>query len=101
MPTLFKAKIGGTLYIYDEGKRDAVVAEILRKARRTGEMAYFPMCRVWFVNDPIVDTTKSGSAQYTWSKDGNRVKCNVIKHTVTRIDGHITETVGQCFADLD
>lgn len=99
-PQLFRAKVGTTLYIYDDGNKDKVVDQILRKIRRTGESAKFPFATVWFAREPIVDTSKSGSAQYTWAKDGNRVKCLVVKHVVRGII-HETTECGTVYADLD
>ena len=97
---LLKARIGGTLYIYNESNQKEVVDKLLRKSKRTGEAIHFPNAKVWFTKDPIVDTSKSGSSQYIWAKDGNRVKCQVIKHTLRGII-HQTEEMGTCYNDLD
>ena len=101
---LFRVKMGGTLYIYDEESRGDLVEKLTAQARRTGEAIYYyhesGVTKVWFTTDPIVDTSQIGSAQYKWAKDGNRVKCIITKHSYGE-DGHLMEKVGTCYVDFD
>jgi hypothetical protein len=97
---IFKAQIGGTLYLYGHEDKDYIVDTILKRAKRTGEMAEFPHAKVYFERVPIVDLSQSGSSQYIWAKDGNRVKCEIVKRTITK-DNQTNEIVGTCYADLD
>lgn len=70
---------------------DALVKRIAAKAMRDGCSVRYPDGTTrWIETREVVDTTKSGSAAYTWAKDGNRVLCARRLHTV-QPDG--TDTV--------
>jgi len=107
MSKIFKATCGSMMYLYTHEDKDQVVDQILKKARHTGEAAFFPHAKVFYTKDPIVDLTKSGSDQYIWAKDSNRVKCTVVKHTIYKGAGpgidntHDKEEVGTVYADLN
>ena len=100
------AKIGGTLYLYSPEEKERVEKKILSRAKRTGEVASFREVSIWYTREEIVDLTKTGSDQYTWSKDGNRVKCNLVENSVDRsIPEHAREhhrkVIGTCYTDLN
>jgi DhnA family fructose-bisphosphate aldolase class Ia len=96
-------KVGTTLNVImgNEEECDAKIAEFIKKARKTGEEVVLQDRRVWFSKNPIVDLKKKGSAQYRWDRSGNRVKCEVVKHTVMANGDIYHRAVGTCFADLD
>ena len=97
---IYRAKVGGTLYIYDEETRDSVEAKMTASAKRTGEAIEFPDRKMWFDYEAIVDLTKSGSDQYIWAADGNQVQHWIVKNTL-RGGVHQRETIGMCFRELD
>jgi hypothetical protein len=95
------ARIGSTLSIYDNETAVKVEAALLRQARRTGDAVQFADRRVWFRTTELIDTSKTGSAQYIWAADGNRVKCSITRITVYK-DGRTEEkAVGTSFCKLD
>jgi len=68
---LKSARIGSTLYVFDTASEAKVRENILPD----GEAIVFTdKSSEWIVDEPVVDTSKSGSAQYTWDKTGNRVR---------------------------
>lgn len=101
--TTFTATMGSTKYIFigTKGEWNKQVDKLLRTAKRTGEAIKFAHATIWYTKEPIADIRKAGSDVYIWAKDGNRVKCSVVKHTKTK-DGRVEkELIGTCFADLD
>lgn len=70
---ILKAKIDGTLYIYDEGTREETEAKI-RKVVLTGEMAYYPNRLEWIDDVIVTDMTQSASAMFQWNATGTKVK---------------------------
>lgn len=66
---------GDTLEIFSPGgEAEAEVMGRVAKAMERGCAVTFPDGRKeWIDVNPYVDLTKSGSDQYTWHKDGERV----------------------------
>ena len=80
------------IFIYGEKSAEEVESEIHRKAKRTGRSFRIRKGPVQFYrDDAIVDFNKTGSAQYIWAKDMDRVKHDRILIT-KNADGTITET---------
>ena len=80
------------LFIYGEDSAEEVEAEIHRKAKQSKRPFRIRKGPVQFYRDePIVDFNKTGSAQYIWAKDMDRVKHDRILIT-KNADGTITET---------
>jgi hypothetical protein len=75
-------RVGSKLYVFIGleqemnvlvAKRDKLAIEALKKGEEIG----WPEegSAEWVTIDPVIDVTKEGSAQYTWEKSGDRVKC--------------------------
>lgn len=59
------------------------LARIVSRALASGKTVKFPDGRsVWRENHPVVDLSKGGSARYTWHRDGNRVRCELVEITL-------------------
>ena len=72
------ARIGDTLYIYDEVGEKTVRKNIVPD----GHAATFGnKTSEWIIDEPVVDSSKSGSGVYTWDASGNRVKHARIRYT--------------------
>lgn len=75
MAKLLKATCGDTVFLYDESEEaKANVESQIRERLLRGEIATLADgSKQWIDDVEVVDFTKSGSDQYTWSKDGNKV----------------------------
>jgi hypothetical protein len=86
-------RVGDTLHVFlgtDGDNFDEKIAGLEQPDGHAVEAA--DGSAVWIADAEVVDTTKSGSDQYTWDKSGNR-----IKHARTRFvrdaSGNVTQTV--------
>jgi len=80
------------VFVYGKDSAEEVEAEIHRKAKKSKRPFRIRKGPVQFYRDePIIDFNKTGSAQYIWAKDMDRVKHDRILIT-KNADGTITET---------
>ena len=72
---------GETLHVFaglaaDSQQRDEWLQNLRDALTVGGDALQFPDgSSEWLGDEAIVDTSKSGSEQYTWDKAGQRVKC--------------------------
>jgi hypothetical protein len=82
-----RVRVGPTLHLLRSGNDDDAffereIAKIIKALRSDGPAAEFENgTRVWVEDREIVDLTQKGSAQYTWDKAGNKVRCQRIRVT--------------------
>lgn len=84
------AKIGDTVYVFDEQSEARVKRENILPDGHAAN--FFDKTSEWLIDEPIIDTTKTGSAQYVWDKSGNRVKCQRCRYRKDA-SGTVTQTV--------
>ena len=68
--------VGDTLFVFSESAKAEVEAQMEAKMRQGHAKYNQNGSREFIESNPIIDTTKSGSAAYTWDKTGNKVKHN-------------------------
>jgi len=89
MNTIKSARIGDTLYIYDE----TTEATVKRKIVPNGHGATFrDGSSEWIVDEAIVDLSKAGSAIYVWDRSGNKVKHKRCRYKKDKA-GNVTRTI--------
>jgi len=67
---LYTVKLEDILYIYDEGSKEEAEKQIDAHMKRTGASRTNPDGSItWYSDEMNVDTTKSGSAAFTWRGD--------------------------------
>ena len=80
-----------------EDLRELATTMLMKKG---AVVTWNPNFKQWVDAEVIVDTSKEGSAQFTWDASGNRVKCN--RFLVSLKDGEITkELINTCFRNFD
>ena len=92
------ARIGDTLFVYDETTEASVKqANIVADGHAAN---YDNGTSEWIVDEPIVDTTKVGSAMFVWDKAGTRIKherCRYIKDKNGNVTRKVEKTVYKVF----
>lgn len=89
---------GKSISIYDDAAAEEVEAAIHAAAKRGGGAFQIGNGPVqWYEDLAVMDTTKTGSAVYTWDKTGDRVKHDRV--LVSRdLEGNLTrEKVGTVY----
>jgi hypothetical protein len=86
---LVESPDGRVLHIFDMASREKVLPEIKRALRDGKVVQWEDGSREWWEMRELVDTTKSGSAQYQWDSSGQKVRAERIRHLLTR-DGKKT-----------
>jgi hypothetical protein len=74
------AFVGDTLFVYDDETEQRVKERIEKRLARGESVLWSNGTREFIDYVAVCDTTKHGSAQYTWDKTGNR--CLHIKQRV-------------------
>lgn len=87
-PQLILARCGDTLYVYDDETKARVEQQIERRLLSGDCKTNGDGSREWIEDEMVVDTSKAGSDQYTWAKDGNRVLHHRIRHTFHKDGRH-------------
>lgn len=68
-------RCGDTLHIYEDSTADQAEKQIEKNMIENGVSVHRAGgIRQFYRDDPIIDTTKTGADQYTWNKNGERVK---------------------------
>lgn len=81
------------------GEDDAKVESTIKAALGRGETVTEGGVTRWIECLPLYDTSKTGTARYTWHRDGNRVKCE--RMLFTKTGGSVTkERLGLVWRDF-
>ncbi len=97
MRKLLQKRIGGMLFIYDDGTKPQIEAKA-KRALANGESVVRPDgTEEWITYNPIIDTTKVGSKQYTWDKNGERVKSEKVRYLKSKDGTIVQEVIGTVF----
>jgi hypothetical protein len=76
--------------------------ELAKKALAKGKVVVWEDKRKQWINtDCITDTSKEGSAVWTWDASGNRVKCERTLHTMHNDGTRTQEVIGTCWRNFD
>lgn len=85
-----------------EGVGDELRALAKKALMHQGKVVVWEDKRKQWVNtDCITDTTKEGSAVWTWDASGNRVKCERTLHTMHKDGTRTQEVIGTCWRNFD
>jgi hypothetical protein len=104
---VYKVRYGGILNVmhgYTPEEKKRAIAKFEKQARISGKEIEFPDgSKVWFERDAIVDTTKTGSEQYTWDETGNKVLCKLWRVFLPAPGEGCKnlELLDECFVDFD
>jgi hypothetical protein len=97
-----KIEYGGTrgtvLHIFDPAKREEIVKQAERGLRSGATVHWEDGTIEWWEFNHRVDTSQSGSAQYTWK--GDKVLADFVKVTRDR-SGTVKKSAGTRFVALD
>lgn len=98
---LFKVRYGQTLYVYDKTTAEEILGGLRKSLVPNGDGLIFSDSHREFIEDvAVVDTSKSGSDQYTWDKTGNKVLHRRVYVTV--IDNKRSEKlIRKVYKELD
>lgn len=87
-------------YIFDAGNADKLHA-LARKCLAQGDVVVWEDgTREWWNSDVDLDTSKSGSAMYTWAADGNRCRYTLNKYRRAK-QGETTVKSSKVWRKLD
>ena len=82
-PKLKIARTSSTIFVYDATTAAEVEKKIAR-AIQQGECQHLPNGdRIWESWEAIHDSTQEGSAAFQWDRAGNKVRCRLIRYTLT------------------
>jgi hypothetical protein len=68
------------VFLYVDVDAEEIAKKIQKLMNKGGVLIHVDGSREWHEWEQIVDTTKSGSEQYTWDKTGNKVLCQLVRH---------------------
>lgn len=81
MPKLYKIRIDDTLQLFDASARPTVEKQAQRAISSGGTVIWEDGTTEWQEVYPHIDPTKSGSKIYTWDKQFNKVRADVVRVT--------------------
>jgi len=94
-------RTSSTLFVYDDSTAPEVEKQI-KKLIRDGESRHMPNGdRVWETWEVIYDSSKEGSAAFQWDKSGGKVKCRLVRCTLTKDKKLQKREVRQAFRAYD
>jgi len=71
---------------------DIEIQKVIEKGHADGEGVTVEGVKTYQHFEAIVDTSKTGSAQYIFDKSGNRVKGNIVEYS-NQTDGTVTSRI--------